>query len=1025
MIVRTSSRLPGLRFESLPPPTADVLPRMDVAMFVGFAASGPLNRPVPVEDVAQFTEIFGHDLPLVWDMQTGETIYAYLGPTVRSFFNNGGKRCWVVRVAGRSAQYNSFPLSGLARVDESGTISPAFARARSEGSWSDSLRVSTALTSRRIYANATALSPGALTLTLPASSVNDIANGDLLRLTFEEGYVLLLPVEQKPLTTLTGSAGHRKSTLTISYSHEFWFRQPVPLPETTPTQQQAQSNSTTASSTEEPSLHIVLYTAQGAQPPYVVSQFKVETDGTITCMLQVPFAQAPQPGMLVQIAGAAEPLWMVVQQVQERSGSETDAQQPSQAQTPQLLVQGQGLWYLQDAPTLKVSTQPVVETLSFALSTYTESGLPQTLSNLAFTQEQPYFWAALPTDQQLYEETFSAGNEYSILSQALANTPYSVLWNAAINPRFPLAGDDALSPTLTAMPTGAYTYLPIGMPATPDFLLECYPVPDAHQQPRLTRNGLDNFGAALFLDSDMVGFGVSDIIEQAELLHYGGPTTHHLQGIYNALGVDEISLIAVPDAIHRGWTQVREDEQQTAQSGTHTAQTPQLDGKRPSPEKGTEEARHSRLFHTYDPVKVESPELRVVVEPDIDCTFTLGWSPSELVNAKYRLEEARSANMQGAVLVYVGSGEQLTIFGRKEGDFYYRIRVEGRMKNGMRVTSSWSTTCNVCPSQAQHWQLKSTGEYDASDLLAVQRVLMRMCAARGDLFAVISLPEHYRVADAISHVAALKSPASLSINMPAGEVRLLSQLPQDVQPGASPATMEYPAEAVYTVLPFSSNEKAAYSYGALYHPWLYVLNEDLTVSSQPIPPDGGACGILAKRALARGAWIAPANEALSDTVALAAQVSRSQWKLLQDSQVNLILQERQGFLSLSADTLSEPIDVELRPINVRRLLSLLRRLMLGLGATYVFEPNSEAFQRSVQLGFEAMLQDMFMRGAFAGNTPATSYRVVADSSINTQQSMNQGCFIVAIQVAPSYPLKFLTIRLLQSGLGATVTEGVS
>ena len=40
---------------------------------------------------------------------------------------------------------------------------------------------------------------------------------------------------------------------------------------------------------------------------------------------------------------------------------------------------------------------------------------------------------------------------------------------------------------------------------------------------------------------------------------------------------------------------------------------------------------------------------------------------------------------------------------------------------------------------------------------------------------------------------------------------------------------------------------------------------------------------------------------------------------------------------LSADTLSD--DPDLRPINVRRLLILLRRLALRLGATYVFEPQ--------------------------------------------------------------------------------------
>src|SRR5260370_42202099 len=134
MVVRTSRRLPGFRFEVQPPPLTDVLPRMDVAVFVGFAASGPLHTPVPVEDVAQFTAIFGDDVPLAWDQQRGEIVYAYLAPAVRAFFRNGRPRCWVVRVA-CNARSNYFPIPGLAqvRLDDCRNIVeiwPAFATAR-------------------------------------------------------------------------------------------------------------------------------------------------------------------------------------------------------------------------------------------------------------------------------------------------------------------------------------------------------------------------------------------------------------------------------------------------------------------------------------------------------------------------------------------------------------------------------------------------------------------------------------------------------------------------------------------------------------------------------------------------------------------------------------------------------------------------------------------------------------------------------------------------------------------------------
>src|ERR687886_1782202 len=141
-------RLPGIRFEAQPPSSPDVLPRMDVAGFVGFAASGPIGIPVPVEDATQFAHVFGLDAPLAWDSDRGEQAYAFLGPAVRAFFRNGGRRCWVVRTADeRTATSVSFPVPGLLALHGGGAVRPALLRARSPGSWADGLRVSASATS--------------------------------------------------------------------------------------------------------------------------------------------------------------------------------------------------------------------------------------------------------------------------------------------------------------------------------------------------------------------------------------------------------------------------------------------------------------------------------------------------------------------------------------------------------------------------------------------------------------------------------------------------------------------------------------------------------------------------------------------------------------------------------------------------------------------------------------------------------------------------------------------------------------
>jgi phage tail sheath protein FI len=246
-----------------------------------------------------------------------------------------------------------------------------------------------------------------------------------------------------------------------------------------------------------------------------------------------------------------------------------------------------------------------------------------------------------------------------------------------------------------------------------------------------------------------------------------------------------------------------------------------------------------------------------------------------------------------------------------------------------------------------------------------------MCAARGDLFAVFSLPQHYREEETVAHLAALRSKQTDFL------------------------------------------DDRTLSFGAVWHPWLSGREENRFDEIRSAPPCGATSGALAKRALARGAWVAPANEPLSEVVAIEPRMQREERLNLQEARLNLIRQEPRGFLSLGSDTLSD--DPELRQINVRRLLSLLRRLALKHGATYVFEPNSLLFQRAVKRGFEAFLNQMFTRGAFAGATAATSYQVVVDGSLNTPRSMELGRFIVELRFAPSLPLRFLTVRLVQTG----------
>src|SRR5262245_17106008 len=66
--------------------------RTDITGFVGIAERGPIGIAVAIETMRQFEAIFG-----------GYIGGGYLAYAVRAFFENGGQRCRVVRVAALEA----------------------------------------------------------------------------------------------------------------------------------------------------------------------------------------------------------------------------------------------------------------------------------------------------------------------------------------------------------------------------------------------------------------------------------------------------------------------------------------------------------------------------------------------------------------------------------------------------------------------------------------------------------------------------------------------------------------------------------------------------------------------------------------------------------------------------------------------------------------------------------------------------------------------------------------------------------
>ena len=90
---------PGVYFESGDEANLGIASiRTDVTAFVGVAAQGPLHRATAVESWTQFQSTFGSFLA-----------NAYLAYAAKAFFENGGERLYIVRVAAPKA-HNVNPI---------------------------------------------------------------------------------------------------------------------------------------------------------------------------------------------------------------------------------------------------------------------------------------------------------------------------------------------------------------------------------------------------------------------------------------------------------------------------------------------------------------------------------------------------------------------------------------------------------------------------------------------------------------------------------------------------------------------------------------------------------------------------------------------------------------------------------------------------------------------------------------------------------------------------------------------------
>jgi hypothetical protein len=1053
MIMGTATaRNPGIVFETSPLLLADPLPRMDIAAFVGFASSGPISLPVAVEGPDEFSSIFGEDVLLGQSTDDGSAVSGQLGRCVRSFFQAGGRRCWIVRAGDdQAAETSSFFLPGVLAATPAAASGPrpivaAAAVARSPGSWADLLE-----------ANAT-LSQRIVPVLQPTKDswlrVGDVAAGDLLCLTYRTEPDLLGYVGVPETPSRPGRGPVRPTTL--ARKGGFWFRK---------------LDARVLAARPAPATLRPLGVSDSAgvpMPPLTVSGWTAEADQVVFDVTgSVPPGVRPGCWIILDLPAGLEPsAWRGLALLAEVERAEDPALIGGSIERWRLA--SNAIWAeltSSDPPARTIGLTPTVRAMTLELWARSPSNTWR-LAELGLAAPHPRFLGNLASDTDLF-----GPNPIDITPE---------FRDSITRPRrFPLASGSARTRSSTL-------FLPLAVEALPSE--ERYQPPFHSGKLPGVRDGLAEMSADLFLDRDpgVRNATATSLLGEAFWHQYqsGSAEPLPLHGIHALLDVDEISMVAVPDAGSRRWTIQPRVELPFVPPYGLTLQLDDTGGELSWVQPGP--AVRVRIDSAADP-RFESVSASWVIEPVLTAgptSFPLDpWTPDPIVRLSwlvledtakvtltiagdpsftevledrqielsgwpgsaascptlrywrvraedsagrqspwsdtvwarlpaddfapcpddqllaplltvtqngqvaeldwtsvtgaldYRVEISAEPLFSAARSIYIGTSLHASIWNPGNRISYFRVAAG----SGPRL-SPWSAVIAIGSVREERRIVESVQDYEMDILVKVHAALIILAAARGDLLAVLGLMQHARAKEIATYRAALLPRIS----------------PGSAQPGES------------------DDLDRALSFAALYHPWALVreIGTYTAGSVAAVSPEGFVAGVIAARTLTSGAWAAPANQLLPGVIGLTPEA------VLRDLppsglSLNLLVSESRGFTLLTEWTLG--LAGEVRTIHVRRLLILLRRLALREGSAFAFMANDAVLSRLVQREFEAMLGDLFARGAFAGRVPDEGFQVIADGRINTRTTRDQGRFMVELRVAPSEPLSFLTIRLVQSG----------
>ncbi|HLZ26181.1 MAG TPA: phage tail sheath subtilisin-like domain-containing protein [Chloroflexota bacterium] len=208
------------------------------------------------------------------------------------------------------------------------------------------------------------------------------------------------------------------------------------------------------------------------------------------------------------------------------------------------------------------------------------------------------------------------------------------------------------------------------------------------------------------------------------------------------------------------------------------------------------------------------------------------------------------------------------------------------------------------------------------------------------------------------------------------------------------------------------------SFGALYYPWLKVLDPlDPTGKRMlSIPPCGHMAGIWARSDSERGVHKAPANEVIRGAVDVAQDITDGEQGILNPKGVNCIRTfGLRGIRVWGARTLSS--DTAWKYINVRRFFNWAEDSIQHGTQWAVFEPNDFGLWQRLKRDVTAFLLRPYRDGALFGAMPEQAFYVKCDTETNPPDQIDAGMVVIEIGMCPVKPAEFVIFRVTQLPTG--------